>query len=48
MNSPSTLAWIRQDKARAEAQRKQEARRRELIDSIIAAILAVLVGLIAV
>ena len=48
MNSPSYLAQIRRDKARADAQRTREARRRELIDSIIAALLAVLGGLIAV
>lgn len=48
MNSPSCLAQIRRDKARAETQRKRDARRRDLIDSIIAALLAVLVGLIAV
>lgn len=48
MNSPSYLAMIRKEKARAEAQRKQEARRQDLIDAIIAAFLAVLVGLIAV
>ena len=48
MNSPSYLAMIRKEKARAEAQRKREARRRDLIETIIAAALAVLVGLIAV
>lgn len=48
MNSPSYLAMIRKEKARAEAQRKRDARRRDLIDSIIAALLAVLVRLIAV
>lgn len=48
MNSPSYLAMIRQEKARADAQRKRDALRRDLIDSIIAALLAVLVGLIAV
>ena len=48
MNSPSYLTMIRRDKARAEAQRKREAHSRDLIESIIAALLAVLVGLIAV
>lgn len=48
MNSPSYLAMIRKEKAQAEAQRKREARRRDLIETIIAAALAVLVGLIAV
>ena len=48
MNSPSYLAMIRKEKARAEAQRKREARRRDLIETIIAAALAVLIGLIAV
>lgn len=48
MNSPSYLAMIRRDKARAEAQRKRDARCSNLIEFIIAALLAVLVGLIAV
>ncbi len=48
MNTLSYLAMIRQEKAQAEAKRKREARRADLIETIIAAILAVLVGLIAV
>ena len=48
MNSPSYLAQIRRDKARAEAQRKRDAMWQELIDFIAAALLAVLVGLVAV
>ena len=48
MNSPSYLTMIRRDKARAEAQRKREAHRRDLIETITAAALAVLIGLIAV
>ena len=48
MNSPSYLAMIRRDKARAEAQRKREARRRDLIETIVSALMAILIGLIAV
>ena len=48
MNSPSYLAEIRREKVRAEDQRKRDARRDNLIEIIIAALLAVLVGLIAV
>lgn len=48
MNTLSYLAMIRREKARAEAQCKREALRADLIESTIAALLAVLVGLIAV
>jgi len=48
MNSPSYLAMIRKEKAQAEAQRKRDAIRRDVTETIIAALLAVLVGLIAV
>lgn len=48
MNSPSYLAEIRREKARADAQRKRDAIRRNVTETIIAALLAVLVGLIAV
>lgn len=48
MNSPYYLAEIRRERARAEEQRKRDARCSNLIESIIAALLAVLVGLIAV
>ena len=48
MNSPSYLAEIRREKARADAQRKRDARRRDLTETVIALLLAVLVGLIAV
>ena len=48
MNTLSFLSMIRQEKARDEARRKQEARRADLIETIIAAALAVLIGLIAV
>ena len=48
MNSPSYLAEIRRDKARADAQRKRDAMRQNVTETIIALLLAVLVGLIAV
>ena len=48
MNSPSYLAMIRKEKAQAEAQRKREARRRDLIETIVSALMALLIGLIAV
>lgn len=48
MNTLSYLTMIRRDKTRAEAQRKREALRADLIETIIAALLAVLIGLIAV
>ena len=48
MNSPSYLAEIRREKARADAQRKRDAIRHNVTETIIAALLAVLVGLIAV
>lgn len=48
MNSPSYLAMIRKEKARAEAQRKRDALRCDVTETIIAALLAVLVSLIAV
>ena len=48
MNSPSYLAEIRREKARADAQRKRAAIRQDVTETILAAQLAVLVGLIAV
>lgn len=48
MNSPSYLAEIRLEKARADAQRKLDAIRQDVTETILAALLAVLVGLIAV
>lgn len=48
MNSPSYLAEIRRDKARAAAQQKRETLRANLIETALAALLAVVVGLIAV
>lgn len=48
MNSPSYLAEIRREKARAAAQRKRDAIRQNVTETIIAALLAVLVGLVAV
>ena len=48
MNSPSYLAMIRKEKARAEAQRKRDAIRQDVTETVIAALLAVLVGLVAV
>ena len=48
MNSPSYLAEIRRDKARADAQRKRDAMRQNVTETIIALLLAVLIGLIAV
>lgn len=48
MNSPTYLAEIRLEKARAEDQRKRDAFRQNVTESIIAALLAVLVGMIAV
>lgn len=48
MNSPSYLAEIRRDKARADAQRKRDAMRQNVTETVIALLLAVLVGLIAV
>ncbi len=48
MNTLSYLAMIRKEKARAEAQRKRDTIRRDVTETIIAALLAVLVGLIAV
>jgi len=48
MNSPYYLAMIRKEKARAEAQRKRDAIRQDVTETVIAALLAVLVGLIAV
>lgn len=48
MNTLSYLAMIRKEKERAEAQRKRDAIRQDVTETIIAALLAVLVGLIAV
>ena len=48
MNTLSYLAEIRREKARADAQRKRDAIRQNVTDTIIAALLAVLVGLLAV
>ena len=48
MNSPSYLAEIRREKARADAQRKRDAMRQNVTETVIALLLAVLVGLIAV
>lgn len=48
MNKLSYLAMIRAEKARAAAQRKRDAQLADLIETIVAALLAVLVGLIAV
>ena len=48
MNSPSYLAEIRREKARADAQRKRDAIRQNVTETNLAALLAVLVGLIAV
>lgn len=48
MNSPSYLAEIRRDKARAEDRRKRDAMRQNVTETVIALLLAVLVGLIAV
>ena len=48
MNSPSYLAEIRRDRARADAQRKRDAMRQNVTETVIALLLAVLVGLIAV
>ena len=48
MNSPSYLAMIRLEKAQAEAQRKRDAFKQSVTETILAALLAVLVGLIAV
>ena len=48
MNSPSYLAEIRREKARADAQRKRDAIRQDVTETILSTLLAVLVGLIAV
>ena len=47
MNSPAYLAMLRQDRARAAAQRKRDAIREDLTDFALGALLALLVCLIA-
>lgn len=48
MNSPAYLAMLRQEKTRADALGKWDALRLILMEATIAALVAVLVGLIAV
>ena len=43
MNSPSYLAEIRREKARADAQRKRDAIRQDVTETILAALLALAV-----
>ena len=47
MNTPEMLALYREFRACEAAKRKQEERRTVLIETITAAVLAVLVGIIA-
>lgn len=47
MNTPEMLAYCREIRAYEAAKRKQEERRRTLAETVIAAILAVLVGILA-
>lgn len=48
MNTPSYLALCRVIRAKEEAQQRRESIRNDLIEAIIAALLAVVVGLLAV
>lgn len=47
MNTPEMLALYREFRACEAAKRKQEERRRTLTETVIAAVLAVLVGILA-